>query len=419
MCGEVYESRSGETLLMLKAYCNLRILVVDDDLFALDVAVQVLEGLGVGYVACANSGENVISLLSQTNKMHAFDAIFCDLKMPNMDGMQLFRNISEQGFKGTIAIVSGVDSNVLKTAEGLARAHHLNVVGSISKPIARDNVKQLLERVILGQSIKKNVDDTISYDRSDVLVGLNSDEFYPAYQPKIDIATGKLHGVEVLARWDSKVFGSVSPVQFIPVMEQNGLIDELFRKMVNNAFSDAKLWLDKYDFQIALALNVSMENLLDLSLPEYVVDCAAVYGINLDTLIFEVTESRLIEDITAAMEILARLRLHQVKLSIDDFGTGYSSMQQLKQLPFTELKIDRSFVTNASSDAAASAILKSSIDLAKRLGLEIVAEGVESKEDFELIQSLGCDYAQGFLLSKPLNCNDFIDWYLNQRRIQK
>lgn len=404
---------------MSTTYRNLRILVVDDDLFALDVAVQVLEGLGVGRVTCASSGEDVISLLSENDKKQGFHAIFCDLRMPKMDGMQLFRCISEQGFKGAIAIVSGVDSNVLKTAENLASAHNLNVVGSIPKPIVRGEVEQLLERIVQEQSFQKADYDTANYDRSDVLVGLNSDEFYPVYQPKIDISTGDLHGVEVLARWDSKVYGAVSPVQFIPVMEKNGLIDELFRKMVTCAFSDAKQWKDQHGFQVGLALNVSMENLLDLSLPEYVVDCAAFYGIDPDALILEVTESRLVEDITAAMEILARLRLHQVKLSIDDFGTGYSSMQQLKQLPFTELKIDRSFVTNVNADDAAKAILKSSIDLAKRLGLKIVAEGVESKEDFDLIKSLGCDYAQGFLLSKPLRNCDFVEWYSEQCSLRK
>ena len=162
---------------------------------------------------------------------------------------------------------------------------------------------------------------------------------------------------------------------------------------------------------INLSVNISVDSLDRLDLPEYIVNCAQQHQLDVSKIMLEITESRLMQDITSALDILTRLSLKGIGLSIDDFGTGYSSMEQLQRVPFKELKIDRSFVNSALHNRAARAILESSVELAQKLNMTIVAEGVETDENLSMVHDLGCTSAQGYFIGKPMPGDELIGWH--------
>jgi EAL domain-containing protein (putative c-di-GMP-specific phosphodiesterase class I) len=232
------------------------------------------------------------------------------------------------------------------------------------------------------------------------------------YQPKVVIATGAVVGIEALVRWQHPRDGLVMPDQFIGTAEDHGLIDGLTRVVLTKALHDTRSW-HAAGLNLHVSVNVSMENLAALDFPEFIAEEARAAGVPLTSLVLEVTESRLMKDLLAQMDILTRLRLKRIGLSIDDFGTGYSSLAQLRDIPFDELKVDRSFVHGAWRDASLRAIFDASLGMGHQLGLRIVAEGVEDAADWDFLREAGCDMAQGFLIAKPMPAIDLTDWIAN------
>ena len=202
----------------------------------------------------------------------------------------------------------------------------------------------------------------------------------------------------------------VFPDQFIPAVEACGLIDELTDQMMARSFEWGAKWMVE-GLAIKISVNVSMVSLVRLDMPDEVMLAAGAAGMDPRQVILEVTESRLMDDATKTLETLTRLRLKGIELSIDDYGTGFSSMQQLKDIPFTELKVDRAFVDGASKDPEARAMLESSVDLARALGLSLVAEGVEVEDDWNLLAELGVDLAQGWYIAKAMPGDELLAWW--------
>jgi EAL domain-containing protein (putative c-di-GMP-specific phosphodiesterase class I) len=248
----------------------------------------------------------------------------------------------------------------------------------------------------------------------DLLTGLESNQFVAYFQPKVDANSLEVIGVEVLARWNHPQHGILSPGLFVPLAENGGLIEILTMAIFKSAI-DAGSQLHRLGYQLKIAVNYSAQSFGSLELPEFIVATSQAAGLDPRYLIIEVTESGLVHDPTVALDVLSRLRLKGVSLSIDDFGTGYSSMEQLRRIPFSELKIDQGFVRGAGQDATARSILESSIAMAKKLNLTTVAEGVETQEDLEVVRSLGCDLVQGYLIAKPMALADLIVWLQRKR----
>jgi EAL domain-containing protein (putative c-di-GMP-specific phosphodiesterase class I) len=239
---------------------------------------------------------------------------------------------------------------------------------------------------------------------------LAAGELVNHYQPKVALATGELVGVEVLVRWQHPTAGLVFPDEFIATTEEHGLIDELTRAVLAAALRQGRLWHDA-GLDLQLAVNVSMDNLAALDFPDVVARLAGEAGVALSRVVLEVTESRLMKDLRAPLDILTRLRLKRIGLSIDDFGTGHSSLAQLRDIPFDELKLDRSFVNGASGDPALRAIVEATLQMARQLGMKSVAEGVEEPADWELLRTLGCDVAQGYLIARPMPGSELPAWW--------
>ena len=232
-----------------------------------------------------------------------------------------------------------------------------------------------------------------------------------AYQPKVDLASGRPIGVEALVRWRSEEYGFVPPDEFVPLAEQSGLVAALTRHVLDRSLELAAGW-QRQGLDLTVAVNVSPRGLTDGSLVKDVPALLAKHGVCADRLVIELTEGTIMSDPAVSVEVLERLASLGVRLSIDDFGTGYSSLAYLKRLPVDEVKIDRSFVMSMTRDGDDAAIVRSTVHLAHDLGLRVVAEGVEDASSYAVLKALGCDIAQGYLLSRPMPAEALQAWLL-------
>ena len=238
---------------------------------------------------------------------------------------------------------------------------------------------------------------------------LEANEVVLHYQPKIDLESGKVVGAEALVRWQHQTRGLILPGEFVPMAERTGLIRPLTRYVLNAAIAQAREWCDA-GLDLKVSVNLSARNLLDPHLPEDVSSLLGKWGVSAALLELEITESTIMVDPKRAMEVLRGLHTMGIALSIDDFGTGYSSLAYLKELPVNELKIDRTFVANMASNKGDAFIVRSTIDLAHNLRLQVVAEGVEDEDTMNELAKLGCNIAQGFHICRPVPPQKFAEW---------
>ena len=229
---------------------------------------------------------------------------------------------------------------------------------------------------------------------------LINNRLHMVYQPKVSLTDGSLRRVEALVRWDDPAHGMVPPSRFVPLAERHGLIDELTHWGLRTALRQWLSWRDQ-GLDTCIAFNISALSLDQLDFPDLVERMCRALGVPTERLVLELTEGAT-QPLIKLMDTLTRFRIKGLGLAIDDFGTGYSTLMQLRLLPFTELKIDRFFITDAATSADSALIVKTMIDLAHGLGLTCTAEGVETEEQLAMLRDLGCDVAQGYFLSHPL-----------------
>ncbi len=229
------------------------------------------------------------------------------------------------------------------------------------------------------------------------------------YQPKFDIALSRISEVEVLTRWQHPNRGLLFPDTFIGLAEHSGLIHQLTEWVIDKAISQCALFRQS-KLDVSIAINLSMHNLRDSSLPQQISDALEKYHLSPDLLILELTESAVMSDPRHALEILNQLDNMGVRLAIDDFGTGYSSLAYLKQLPVDEIKIDKSFVLDMINDNDDLVIVRSTIDLAHNMGRKVTAEGVETQEVWDRLAEMGCDLIQGYYIARPMPADELMDW---------
>ena len=238
---------------------------------------------------------------------------------------------------------------------------------------------------------------------------LTDDQLLLFFQPKIDLQTGNLQGVEALVRWQHPLRGLLPPDQFLPQAERYGLMRRLTDCVLTLALDQLVEW-QRAGLETTVAVNISVSNLLDVGLPEQIRTLLAVRNLQPSRLMLEVTETTLMVDPMRAAELLARLQAVGVRVSIDDYGTGYSSLARLRELPVNEIKLDRSFLTGIGRDARAGAIVRSTVELAHSLGLSLVAEGIETEEDETILRGLSCDLGQGYHLARPMPGQNLLKW---------
>lgn len=337
--------------------------------------------------------------------------IIVDMFMPGRDGVEILRFLAADRFPGHIIVISGFDSSVLHSALELATAHGLKILGALSKPILYDDIQALLLKASNDFSVDEATlaGEIILPTREDFIMGLERREFEPYVQPQVDINTGRLLGVEALARWIHPVLGVQTPDVIIPMAESQGLMDELTYQILEKTVNWLKTWKTS-GLNLRASVNISASTIIDLSLPELVDSYLRARNLPPGHLALEVTEQTLMGHLSTSLDILTRLRLKNIELSIDDFGTGHSSLIQLYRAPFSEIKVDRSFVSKATEQKEARAIVEMTIALAHKLNMTTVAEGVEDALTMDLLKELGCDVAQGFFIARPMPPADLLDW---------
>ncbi|MFI3119211.1 MAG: EAL domain-containing response regulator [Methylococcaceae bacterium] len=385
---------------------DIKILVLDDEPFMLKLLSHMLTNLGFTQVKTCAGGTAALMEFDSPNTPP--DLILLDLNMPGMDGIEFMRHLVGRHYTGSLILISGEDERVLQTAEKLVLAHKIPALGHLHKPVNPENLSALLNKwtppspAIALTSIK-------AYSADEVGEAIAKGELINYYQPKVAVNNGKVIGVESLVRWRHPRNGIVGPDHFIGVAEEYGLIDDLTRVVVKEAFAQTRIWQD-CGLNLRVAINISMKNLALLEFADYVAAAAAHAGIAPDSIVLEVTETQLMKDLSAPLEILTRLRLKRFGLSIDDFGTGHSSFSQLRDIPFNELKVDQGFVHNAANNSTLRAIYTVSLHVARQLGMKTVAEGVADQADWDFLRSTGCDLAQGNFISEPMPGAEIPNW---------
>jgi EAL domain-containing protein (putative c-di-GMP-specific phosphodiesterase class I) len=237
---------------------------------------------------------------------------------------------------------------------------------------------------------------------------LEKQRLHMMYQPTVSMRDGSLVRVEALVRWEDPELGTVEPSRFVPLAEEHGLIDELTLWGLRTIL---KQWLDWREggLDTCIAFNISALSLQHLDFPDLVERMCRALGVPTNRIVLELTEGAT-QPLVKLMDTLTRFRIKGVGLAIDDFGTGYSTLMQLRQLPFTELKIDQAFVADVGRSRDCRLIIQCIVDLAHGLGLTATAEGIETVEQLRMVRELGCDVGQGFLISQPLDPDTLIEW---------
>ena len=385
---------------------TIKILVLDDEPFMHKLLARMLGNLGHPPVATCDNGYAALELLDSPDDSPSL--ILLDINMPEMDGLEFVRRLVERHYTGSLILISGEDERMQQAAEKLAQAHRITVLGHLHKPASPEGLAALIGKWVPARQEELRAAKKI-YGADEVRAAIANGELVNYYQPKVEVANCRVVGVETLVRWRHPQDGMVFPDQFIGVAEAHGLIDDLTRVVLVGALAQAKVWQEA-GLMLKVAVNLSMDNLAALDFLDLVVGLAAKAGVPPQMVELEVTESRLMQDLRTPLEILTRLRLKRFRLSIDDFGIGNSSLAQLRDLPFDELKIDRSFVHGACENDKLRALFDSSLGLAKQLGMSVVAEGVEDQADWDFIRKTGCDIAQGYFIAKPMPAADLHGW---------
>ncbi|RAP36046.1 hypothetical protein B1207_10770 [Legionella quinlivanii] len=405
-----------------------RLLILDDDVMICKTIQNIARFTDIE----AEYTTNPATFLDQVQTWEP-EFLAIDLIMPEMDGIQVMTELARHHCTSKILITSGVGSRVLDAAQRTAYEHGLNVVAVLPKPFSLTDLRKLLTQ--LNTSVKKPPSHYFGLIdknpelllKSDLSNALEQKEIYVVYQPKIDCKTQELKGFEVLSRWVNTRFGIVQPDRFIPFAESCHLIDGITYEVLDQAlhwFSEItsgpvyKQYLpEKTIKNLKLSVNISTSSLKNTALFEQLSKNIKKLGLEPNCLILELTETAAMEDPVASLEILTRLRMQGFELSIDDFGTGFSSMLQLVRLPFSEIKIDKSFVINAKHSLESKVVIKSIVDLGKSLGLQTTAEGLEDKDTLSYLCEIGCDQAQGYYISHPLVAKEILEW-IKSRSIQ-
>lgn len=390
------------------------VLVVDDDPVVLMQMQQMLATIGVQQVLTARDGVQAIALMGSNSA--PVDVVVCDLNMPEMDGVEMIRRFGQSGFHGALVLMSGADEQLLTTVGNLAQLQGLTVLGQVQKPATPQRMRTLLRRTVAaaggGQQESGPGSPTTPLA---ILAGIRDQAFSIWFQPKVDAHSLEPVGAEALARWRQADGSFISPNLFIVAAERAGIIGQLSGVLLQLALREAAA-MRAAGYPMAISLNLSALWLDDLNLPDLLLRSALEQGLRPADITFEVTETGVTKDIAIALDVLTRLRLKGFGLSIDDFGIGYSSFEQLGRIPFTEMKLDRSFVQRSTHDAAARAILESSMAMAGKLMLRTVAEGVETEGELQLMRELGFDEVQGYLIARPMPRDELLRWLRERRR---
>jgi EAL domain-containing protein (putative c-di-GMP-specific phosphodiesterase class I) len=386
---------------------SLHFLVAEADPVQRRALIEALAQVGATRVTDVPDGPMALRTL-QASFTPRVDVAVIDLDLGGMDGLELLRAIAALKSAVRLIVVGAQPSSVLFSVESLAQAHGVDLLGTIAKPVTSTKLRTLLDNYQPPTPAPAGARGP-SFSFAEVGVGLQKRQFEPFFQPKIELATGQVKGLETFARWRHPEHGMLGPSSFIGALEQNNRIDFLDWTMLEMSVERCRRYHDQ-GIPISISLNLAPETLAHPNFIRQVASTMKRHGVLPDYLTFEMTESAILSFDADFIERLVRLRMMGFGLAIDDYGTGRSNLQILARIPFSELKIDRSFVDGASKKRPLGTVLKSCLGLAHSLDRMSVAVGVETRQDWDFLQGLGCTYAQGYHIANPMAADEFPGW---------
>ena len=386
-------------------------LILEDHPFQRRMLGRLLLGFGNVTVVEASTGDEALEAVRRANP----DLVIADLETPGMDGVTFLRMLSYEPSPPRVVLTSAHDPSVLRSVDEMAKMYGLQVLGAIPKPVSLDILRGFLAEVRAsdgtnGAGAPQGPRAPMEAHTPEAIGdAIAAGQILPWFQPKIEVISGRLAGVEALARWHHPTKGVIGAGGFIPVIESTPLIDALSDSMLTQSLAAVRRW-ERVGLSVSVSVNLPGGALADPGLANRLTALVRAAGIEPGSLIIEVTETTVSRERALAIETLARLRMAGFGLSLDDYGTGYASMEMLKTMPVTEVKVDRRFVHGASKDPKATAVLASLLELASGLSLSAVAEGVETEEDLVLLEALECPFAQGYVIAKPMPGDELLLW---------
>lgn len=393
---------------MAEPTSGMRVLVVDDQMVPRRMAVKMVRDCGIADVLEADSGDAALTLLE--SELQAIDLVITDLRLTGMDGIEFLRRVAERNLASQVILASAVEDTLARAVMTMARGLNLNIAGHLRKPVTPEGLRELVQRQMarrVAAPLRKV--RAVHVSTEELRQAIEAKQFVPYFQPRVSAIDGATTAVEALIRWQHPERGLIPPGAFIPLADSSGLIDGITDIVLEKSMQWARRWRDA-GTDIAISVNLTENALMRQDLPARIAALADQYEIGRERILLEVPEAEAVTEAPGPLETLARLRLMGFGLSIDDFGTGMATPEQLAQIPFSEVKIDQSLVTGVYDQPQFFGVLEYSMQLAKRLNLKTVAEGIESKADWDLLKELGCDEMQGFHVARPMPGEEIEGW---------
>lgn len=396
---------------VLRMPAGSRLLVLDDDA-CIGTTVQVIAESVGAQAELHTEPQSFFDALERFTPTH----LCVDLNMPAMDGLQVLGELARRRCRAQVIVSSGVGQRVLEAAGRSGQEQGLSVLGVLHKPFLPDELLALLARAPAPGAPGRDAAAAAALwtpNRADLKAALARRELCVHYQPKVDCHDGSLRGLEALVRWQHPRHGLVPPDRFVPLAEEAGQIDALTLQVLEQALAWFVPWTraDLGRQGLKLAINLSAASLDSPDFVPQLLACCRAAGAAPRQLVFELTETATMSNPTLALALLTRLRVQGFELSIDDFGTAYSSLLQLRRLPFSEMKVDRSFVREVRDSADARALVRTIVNLGHDLELSVTAEGVEDAEALQYLRDVGCDLAQGYHIGRPMPAAALQGWW--------
>lgn len=392
---------------------GLSVLIVDDDAQLGRLVAAVAKRCGIEARVALSAREAWTALDPQPT------LVLLDLNMPDADGLEVLRELASRRCTAQIRVLSGTDPRILRSAAQLGRDFGLAMGEPLSKPVSVAKLQEIFDELARTVTVDRPKPATAPaggaapprVTAGELRHAIRNGELFVVFQPILELETLSPLGAEALVRWRHPIHGVVPPVHFVPLAESSGLAAEMTERIFALALEFAGqpeyTWAGR---PLSISVNLAAAALIELDLAALLATLLPAYGVSPGRLVVEVTETVMSADRTRVLEVLSRLRLRGVELSIDDFGTGTSSLERLDQFPFTELKIERAFIADLLVRPDAAAIASSTIELARRLDLRVVGEGIEDVETLRWLRGSGCSTGQGFLFSRGLEANELLRW---------
>lgn len=392
---------------------HLHFLVAHADPVARRMLADMLGQLGASRTSDVADGPLALQALEPGSKA-GIDVAIIDLDLPGVDGLELIRQLAGTGTRARLIVTGAQPAGLLFSVETLAHALGIDLLGTLSTPVIAGQLKALLEHYTpLSRAPGRPGAPRFTFQQ--IGIGLQKRQFEPFFQPKIELATGQVKGLETFARWRHPEHGILGPASFIDALQQHNRLDFLDWSMIELSVERCR-WFQDRGIPMPISLNIAPATLAHPSFVRQMTACLERHQVLPDYVTFEMSETAVLSTNPTFIERLIRLRMMGFGLAIDDYGTAHSNLQLLASIPFTELKIDRSFVDGASRRRPLGTVLRSFLNLAHSLDRMSVAVGVETRQDWDFLQDHGCTYAQGYHIANPMEAAAFPAWLSDWRQ---